>query len=85
MALQKTRQSLRRRTLSMVLYAWRQWPVHFPGQVIHEILAAPRFREATLQFWSSRLRVITNKQLYQDRDDWLSSLSQAAVEGTEKQ
>eukprot|EP00975_Prorocentrum_lima_P031639 6643108-Prorocentrum_lima.AAC.1 len=32
-----------------------------------------------------RVSAITNKQLFIDRDAWLSSLSQAALEGTEKQ
>eukprot|EP00975_Prorocentrum_lima_P010672 2266919-Prorocentrum_lima.AAC.1 len=38
-----------------------------------------------LQLWASRLRAVANKQLSTDRDDWLSSLSKAAVEGPEKQ
>eukprot|EP00975_Prorocentrum_lima_P044710 9365023-Prorocentrum_lima.AAC.1 len=37
------------------------------------------------QLWASRLRTVVNKQLSNDRDDWLSSLSKAAVEGPKKQ
>eukprot|EP00975_Prorocentrum_lima_P065292 12902639-Prorocentrum_lima.AAC.1 len=69
----------------MAWAAWRLCPTHPPGVGIGKTLAVPRLREVTLQHWASRLRAITNKQLYADRDQWLSSLSQAAVEGTEKQ
>eukprot|EP00975_Prorocentrum_lima_P022077 4648329-Prorocentrum_lima.AAC.1 len=60
----------------MVWAAWRLCPTHPPGVGIRKILGVPRLREVTLQYWASRLRAITNKQLYADRDQWLSSLSQ---------